>query len=190
MYSIHHYLFAAMWLAWAIYWKVSAKHAKTTARREAFASRMFVLAAFSVAAALLLLPSLPGTALDARFLPAGSAPFWIGAAVTAAGLLFSAWARRLLGANWSGSVAIMERHELIQSGPYSRIRHPIYTGMLLAFAGSAIALGQWRGVLAVVLVAVALWRKLRIEEAWLLREFGEAYADYRRRTSALVPVLL
>jgi len=70
---------------------------------------------------------------------------------------------------------------------YALVRHPIYTGLLLAFVGSAVARGEWRGLLAVALVFVALWRKLRLEEKWMRAQFGESYAAYSRRVAALVP---
>ena len=66
-------------------------------------------------------------------------------------------------------------------------RHPIYTGLLLAFIGSAWAVGEWRGVLAVVIVAASFWRKLKLEEAVMRRQFGEAYARYAARVPALIP---
>jgi protein-S-isoprenylcysteine O-methyltransferase Ste14 len=95
-----------------------------------------------------------------------------------------------LGKNWSGTVTIKEGHELIMSGPYAVVRHPIYTGLLLAFLGSALARGDWRAVLAFALAAAALWRKLRFEERWMRAQFGDAYAAYARRVSALVPFVL
>ena len=76
------------------------------------------------------------------------------------------------------------------AGPYRYVRHPIYTGLLLAFIGSALAVGEWRGVLAVAIVAASFWRKLRLEEAIMRHEFGDAYARYAARTPALIPFLL
>ncbi|WP_233489525.1 methyltransferase family protein [Solidesulfovibrio fructosivorans] len=143
-----------------------------------------------LAGALMALPSdmLPG--FGARFAPAGEGLFWIGIGLTALGLLFAAWARHCLGANWSGVVSIQSGHELVRTGPYALVRHPIYTGLLTAFAGSALTLGQWRGVAAVALAILALWRKLALEERWLIEEFGEPYKAYRRRVRAVIPFLL
>ena len=127
---------------------------------------------------------------EQRFLPSSDLFFWSGAAITAAGLLFCVWARRYLGGNWSQAVTVKQDHELIQSGPYRFVRHPIYTGLLLAFAGSAIARGEWRGLLAVALMFVTLWSKLRLEEKWMRAQFGASYEEYSRRVSALVPGIL
>ena len=122
--------------------------------------------------------------------PVGLWPFRLGAAVTIAGLLFAVWARGYLGRNWSRSVTIKQDHELITTGPYAVVRHPIYTGILIGFLGMAIAISQVRGFIAFVLVFLALWLKLRMEEQWMRSQFGETYATYARRTAALVPYVL
>ena len=67
------------------------------------------------------------------------------------------------------------------------VRHPICTGILVALAGTALAAGEWRAVLAMVIAGAAFWRKLGIEEAVMRRQFGEAYAKYAQRVSALIP---
>jgi protein-S-isoprenylcysteine O-methyltransferase Ste14 len=95
-----------------------------------------------------------------------------------------------LGRNWSATVTVKQDHELIRTGPYAIVRHPIYTGVLFGFIGTALAVGQWRGVLAVVIVFVSFWRKLRIEERWMSETFGEQYRLYRAHTRALIPFLL
>ncbi len=108
-----------------------------------------------------------------------------------AGLAFSTVAaRRHLGRNWSGTVTLKEDHELIRTGPYRRARHPIYTGMLVGFIGSAISLGEVRGVVAVGLVIVAFLIKIRLEERWMTESFGDAYRRYRTEVKALIPYLL
>jgi protein-S-isoprenylcysteine O-methyltransferase Ste14 len=81
-------------------------------------------------------------------------------------------------------------HELIVTGPYGLVRHPIYTGLLLGYFGSALAVGEWRGVLAVVIVGLALWRKLKVEERGMRQLFGDAYRRYEDRVSALIPYVL
>lgn len=87
-------------------------------------------------------------------------------------------------------MTIKEGHELITSGPYAIVRHPIYCGVLLAFIGSAMARGDGRGVLAVLLAFFAFWRKIQLEERRLQEQFGEAFEAYRLRVAAPVPFLL
>ena len=114
----------------------------------------------------------------------------LNAAVTVAGLLFAVWAREHLGRNWSRSVTIKQGHEMITTGPYAVLRHPIYTGILAGFLGMAIAISQVRGFIVFVLIFLVFWPKLRMEEKWMRSQFGETYATYARQTAALVPYLL
>ncbi|MGO9307355.1 MAG: methyltransferase family protein [Candidatus Korobacteraceae bacterium] len=187
---IHNYLFPAMWLSYMAYWWAMSTNVKETERRESVPSRLARLVFIACAVALLWLPSVPLPLLNERFLPLGAWCFWSGSAVTAAGLLFSVWARHHLGTNWSQAVTVKEGHELITSGPYALVRHPIYSGLLLAFVGCAMARGEWRGLLAVALVFGALWHKLRLEEKWMRVQFGVSYEGYSRRVAALVPHII
>jgi len=179
-----------MWLGYSAYWWAMSRDVKATARSESVVSRLARLVAIVSAAALLLLPSVPLPLLNKRFLPMTDWCFWSGAAITAVGLLFSVWARRHLGKNWSQSVTVKEGHELITSGPYAVVRHPIYAGLLLGFLGSAVARGEWCGILAVALVFAALWFKLRLEEEWMRAQFGGSYQAYSRKVAALVPYII
>ncbi len=70
------------------------------------------------------------------------------------------------------------------------MRHPIYTGLLLALIGTAIAIDQWQALIGVALVAAALVRKMAIEERFMHEQFGEAYANYRAKVRALVPFVV
>lgn len=186
----YRYLILGLWAAWLIYWSVSALNVKTTRRRESLLSRAGHGVPLLIAAWLLVTPRLSSGMLGARFMPAGPAGSLAGTGLVLLGLLFTVWARVHLGRNWSGIVTLKQDHELIRSGPYRWVRHPIYTGLLLAFIGSAIALGQWRGGLAVLLVFAALWRKLRLEERWMIETFGAAYTSYRNEVAALIPFVL
>jgi protein-S-isoprenylcysteine O-methyltransferase Ste14 len=144
----------------------------------------------AVAVVLLAAPRLPLFPLDVRFVPAELWPAGLGLALTFAGLAFALWARLRLAGNWSSSVTLKHDHELIADGPYRWVRRPIYTGLLLAIVGTALAVGEWRGLLAIAIAGVALWRKLKLEEALLSRKFGEAYAAYCARSRALIPFVL
>jgi protein-S-isoprenylcysteine O-methyltransferase Ste14 len=188
--ALYRYLFPALWLAWIGYWWISSRDVKPTARREPFSSRIRHIGPLVVAALLLALPNLPLPLLRERFAPPSATMFATGATITAVGLIFSVWARRHLGRNWSGTVTIKEDHELITTGPYGIVRHPIYTGLLVAFVGSAIAVGEWRGIVAVLLAFLSFLFKLRIEERWMRERFGDAYRAYCRRVPALVPFVV
>ena len=179
----------ALWIGWGLYWGWSARRVKRVRRRESWASRAAHVVPLGVAAALLAAPSLPGWLGQAYCTGAAPAGAWA-VALVAAGLAFSVWARVVLGGNWSASVTLKEQHEIVRSGPYRLIRHPIYTGLIVAFAGSALARGEWRGLIAFAIATAALWRKLRVEEQWLTAEFGARYADYRRQTWALFPFIV
>lgn len=106
------------------------------------------------------------------------------------GTSFAIWARVRLAGNWSGTVTLKQNHELIVEGPYRWVRHPIYSGLLTAIIGTALARGEWRGLIAVAVATIALWRKLRLEEIIMRSEFSDTYSRYAERVPALVPWLL
>jgi protein-S-isoprenylcysteine O-methyltransferase Ste14 len=179
--------FPVVWIAFLLYWQVKAVNTKTTQRLEPAASRILRVLAFLIVIALLATTRIPFPWLYLQLWPVGLLPFWVGAALTVAGLLFAVWAREHLGRNWSRSVTIKQDHELITTGPYALVRHPIYTGILAGFLGTAIALAQVRGVIAFGLVFLVIWAKLRLEEQWMRSQFGETYVSYAHQTAALVP---
>lgn len=181
--------FPAAWLIWSAYWWALSRNVKPVVREESALARLSHILPLVVAAYLLAAPVVRVPVLGERFMPWTPWTFWIGAALTVAGLLFSVWARVHLGRNWSGIVTVKQDHELITSGPYAIVRHPIYTGLLLAFIGSAIARGEWRGVVAVAITWWAFYAKMRREERFMCEQFGDAYQGYCERVPALVPFL-
>ena len=182
-------LIPLLWLVWLLYWWLGAGHLKAVARRESPLQGASHGIPLVLAAMLFMLPGRDLGALAAPFMARSWTGYGIGVVLVALGLAFAVQARRHLGANWSGTVTLKQEHSLIRSGPYRHIRHPIYTGILLAFVGSALALAEWRGVLAVLLAAMALIIKLRREERWMLQCFGADYAAYRKASWALLPGL-
>jgi protein-S-isoprenylcysteine O-methyltransferase Ste14 len=174
----------AIWVVFSIYWEIEARNAARDKSGESSASRGLHL--FIVNAALLLL-FIPVPGLNGRYLPAVITP--LGLAIQICGVLLAVWARRHLGRNWSGRVTLKVDHELVRTGPYRCVRHPIYTALLAMYAGSAIVSGEWHALVGFVLVPLAYWRKIRIEEANLASAFGAGWEDYRRSTPALVPGL-
>lgn len=184
--------FGTVWCAWLITWFVFSRNVKNTVRRQAALPRLLNMALLFCAAALLWAVRVPVPALMVRFLPGSQGQFWaaLGAALTLVGLLFTVWARVYLGRNWSGVVTLKADHELITGGPYALVRHPIYTGLLLAFIGTGLAIGEWRAVLAVVLALIAIVHRIIVEESFMRQQFGAAYDDYALRVRALIPGLI
>jgi protein-S-isoprenylcysteine O-methyltransferase Ste14 len=180
--------FPVAWIAFIVYWRIKAAGTKADQRLEPAGSRIVRALILLIAIVLFSTTRIPLHWLYLQPWPAGFWPCWLGVGVTVAGLLFAVWAREYLGSNWSSAVTIKKDHELITSGPYAVVRHPIYTGMLAGLLGSAIS--QVRGFIAFVLIFVVLWLKLRMEEQWMRSQFGEIYDVYAHQTAALVPYLL
>ncbi|TZF87781.1 methyltransferase family protein [Cognatilysobacter lacus] len=180
------------WLVVLGYWAWSARSVKAAASTESFGMRLAAYWLPLLFAGLLLGPGrwFGHSWLRDQFVPHTMPVFAVGLALAMAGAALCIYSRILLGRNWSATVQLKQDHELIQSGPYRSIRHPIYTGFLLLFLGSAVLTGDWRGLLAVAIVFVSFWRKLRLEEKWLGQHFGPAYQAYRERTKALIPAVL
>jgi len=181
------HLIPVMWLALFIYWWFGAGRLKAVERRESRVQRASHLVPMLLAALLFILPGRDLGMLAAPFMERTLTSYSIGVVLVVLGCGLAILARRHLGANWSAAVTLKHDHSLVQSGPYRYLRHPIYTGLVLAFAGNALALGEWRGLLALLMVCVSLVFKLRREERWMLEHFGTTYADYRRRSWALLP---
>ncbi len=177
------------WYAFGTYWVLTAMAVKRTKATEKSADRIATVAAMT-AAFILLFYEWPSTGpLRLRFVPAAEWVAWLGVAITTVGIALAIWARRCIGEYWSARVTLKHDHQLIRSGPYGYVRHPIYTGMLLGVVGRALTIGEWRGMLAVVLVFAAHWRKALREERMLKSEFGEQYESYLRSTGFLFPAL-
>jgi protein-S-isoprenylcysteine O-methyltransferase Ste14 len=181
-------LIPAMWLAWALFWALCARDAKRTVRRESLGSRATNIVPLVIGVLLVALPHIPSAPFATRFLPATLATYGIGVAIVFLGLSFAVWARRHIGSNWSGTVTVKENHVLVRTGPYRWVRHPIYTGLLAAILGSAIARGELRGVWALVLCTTAFVVKLRLEERWMRQLFGNEYDRYSAEVPALIPL--
>ena len=183
-------LIPALWILWLLYWAYSAIDAKKIERRESVGSRLCHQLPMIAGGILLGVPNIAGPPLDERFHPRTFGWVAAGLAAVALGLAFSVAARHRLGGNWSGQVTLKEGHELVRGGPYALVRHPIYTGMLLALIGTAIAIGRWRALAGFALLAAGLIYKVSIEEKFMRERFGEAYARYSAEVPALIPFLL
>jgi len=183
----YRHIVSALWLAWALYWLVSALSNKTTVRRESLASRLAYVLPLLAGGMLIGWRHLPWEWLNARLWPRSLAAYWLGVTLLAAGLIFSVWARVYLGRNWSGSVTVKEGHELVRSGPYGHVRHPIYTGLIVALLGTAIASGTLRAALGLAIVVASFLYKLRLEETFMRETFPDQYPGYAASVPRLIP---
>jgi protein-S-isoprenylcysteine O-methyltransferase Ste14 len=181
---------ALCWVVLLVVWVVAASRAKRDLERQNWA--LVATAVVGLVAAFLLvrrsdaLPPLLATELWPRSLLSGIAAD----IVTLAGLAVALWARTALGTNWSVAVTFKENHELVESGPYRYVRHPIYSGFLLMVLGAAIYFGHSGGFIGFAALFAALWFKARQEERLLTRHFADEYPRYQARVKALVPFVL
>ncbi|HYQ90395.1 MAG TPA: isoprenylcysteine carboxylmethyltransferase family protein [Candidatus Binatia bacterium] len=177
----------AIWSVLAVVWLATSFGRNPAQRRENPLARLSHM--LFMAAAFYLLSSAGSTdgLLGRRFLPETSWLPPLGVALTAAGVAFAIWARLHLGKQWSGDVTIRRDHELIRTGPYTHIRHPIYTGILTAMLGTALIVGEVRGLAAVGIATIGFWRKALKEEAFLEEEFGPKFEEHKRRTGFFLP---
>ncbi|MGH9446544.1 MAG: methyltransferase [Terriglobia bacterium] len=165
---------AALWVVFLVYWwLIAARNVKQTETKEGVASRAANRILVVVGAVLLFEGRWTAAwRLSSRFVQPGPGVETAGVLVVVAGILVALWARRHLGRNWSGIPALKVNHELIRTGPYAYLRHPIYVGLGIALAGTALAEGVWRGGVGALIICFAFWRKARLESAFLARRFG------------------
>lgn len=178
-----------LWLIFVLYWLVSALRLNRMRVREPIRQRLSYVLPLLAAVAIVNWGDSQFPFFGQRFIPRVS---WIvdaGVLITAAGIAFAIWARYHIGRFWSASISLREGHQLIRSGPYARIRHPIYTGILLAAAGTALAFGTYRFLVVFFIVLAGFTMKAKREEALLSREFGAAFEEHRRQTGFFLPRL-
>jgi protein-S-isoprenylcysteine O-methyltransferase Ste14 len=177
---------AACWAVFAAYWLASAMRVKAVSQRESLARTLAHRSLLFLGYVLLVDRWLPWP-LDLRWLPHLRVA---GDVVCVLGLVIAIAARRALAGNWSSAVTLKRDHELIRTGAYRFVRHPIYTGILTMCLGSAIEDGQLRGALAFVLMLAAFLIKSRREERLLVQHFPDDYPAYKRDVKALIPFVL
>lgn len=177
----------ALWVIFSVYWTIASRNSARTSSSESRGSTVFHQLILNLALVLLFWPA-PG--LKGWFLPQR----WhflvaVGAIIQAGFIVLGLWARRHLGSNWAAEVRIGVGHELVRTGPYRMLRHPIYTAMLGMSVGTAIASSQYHALLGLGILLLAYLRKTRLEEQILEQTFGSDYASYRRETWRLVPLV-
>jgi protein-S-isoprenylcysteine O-methyltransferase Ste14 len=179
-----------LWAAWAVSWALAAVWTRRTAARPALVEQLVYLAPTWLGMVLLfgLRPWRGPVGLLLFSLPEWVR--WVLTGLVAIGFIFTWWARIRLGSLWSSSVSFKQGHAVVASGPYAIVRHPIYTGLILAAFAFALELGTSGSLAGAALIAFGFWLKARLEERFLSAELGaDAYASYRRRTPMLVPFL-
>jgi protein-S-isoprenylcysteine O-methyltransferase Ste14 len=187
--AIWRYLIEGPWIVFIVYWVLGALRTRRAQRKEPFASRYGIVFLEVVGFVLLFSDDAAIGTLGQRVIPRTYALAASGVVFTWAGIALALWARWHLGQYWSARITIKEDHKLIRTGPYARLRHPIYSGLDLAAIGSALAIDLWRCVAGVCLIILGYWIKARREEAMLTAQFGADFQEHCRRTGFLFPSL-
>ncbi len=176
-----------LWEAFFVLWVVWALRTKTTQVRESLRSRFSHIIATVAAFYAMFSGDVPLGWMNTRIIPREPWIQALGIALTAAGMAFAIWARAYLGRNWSSNVTVKVGHQLVRTGPYQWVRHPIYSGLIVAMIGTALNRRQVRGLVAVVLLWVGFNIKSRIEERFMAATFGPEYEQYKGSIGAMVP---
>jgi protein-S-isoprenylcysteine O-methyltransferase Ste14 len=178
------------WIVYGVYWVLSARTVKKDSQRQkkwwdSLAARLIII----LLVALFPWYRIFGTRAGSLFLPANTLPRSIvGFVLCEFGIACAVWARWHLGRNWSPSPSVKEGHELVTSGPYAFVRHPIYTGILTGLLGTSILCGiQW--ILVASFVAVAFIARIPSEEALMSQQFPDKYLEYKTGTKRLIPLI-
>ena len=175
------------WTIFVIYWIVGAIKTRATRESESAASRIAILLIEIAGYGLIFSDSAGIGFLGTRFMPRTWASAILGVVLTWSGIGLAIWARYHLAEYWSARITIKEDHQLIRTGPYTHLRHPIYSGLVLATIGSALVIDKWRCVLGVCLVLIGYCFKAMKEETMLSRQFGDAFREHRKHTGFLIP---
>jgi len=177
------------WIVWLVSWFAAAAWSDRTVRRPAL-RREVLYRALTVAGAMLMFGVNPGgVRADTPLWPVAPAIGWLLAGLVICGFLFMWWARIHLGQLWSSSVTRKEHHHVVDTGPYAIVRHPIYTGLLLAIIATVLVRVTIITLTGGTLIGAGVYVKARVEEEFLLQQLGEPYDAYARRVPMLVPFL-
>jgi protein-S-isoprenylcysteine O-methyltransferase Ste14 len=182
-------LLAVIWITWLVSWVVasfwSGRTQKQVTTSDAQTYRIPIFGG-----GVLFTPWIAQILGEKPLWQLGSSGIYVAACLTLAGISFSWWARIYLGRFWSNAITRKEDHQVIDTGPYGLVRHPIYTGLIAGMLVTGIAVGTVTAILGAVLISLGMWQKARLEEVFLMTELdAEAYGRYRRRTPMLVPFL-
>jgi protein-S-isoprenylcysteine O-methyltransferase Ste14 len=174
------------WLLLGLYWNISARSIKPAAEPQTLEAR---LARMPVWLGFVLFLAAWAHPLGPVAIRRTALSDVVAVGTCALGLIVAIWSRKVLGAEWSRDVELKQGHKLVERGPYSFMRHPIYTGHLLMGLGTAIGSGLVIAFVGLASLAVGFWIKLNQEEQLLLRGFPDEYPAYKARVKALIPYL-
>lgn len=180
---------SVLWMIFAAVWLIAWLRTKRTQERAPLSSRLLYAVPVMIGSYLFFNNNATSGWGRARLFPGNPVLDSIAVLVTALGIGFAIWARFYLGTNWSSAVSVKVGHELIRTGPYTWVRHPIYSGLLLALVGTALQQDRVIALIAVALFWLGFWIKSRMEEEFMRKTFGEQYVEYRKSTGALIPKL-
>jgi protein-S-isoprenylcysteine O-methyltransferase Ste14 len=181
------YLIEGPWVVFIAFWVVGALKSRRAQRAESFASRYAILFLEIAGFSLIFMDETEIGILGHEVIPRTYALAVTGVVFTWVGIALALWARWHLGQYWSARITIKENHKLIRTGPYARLRHPIYSGLDLAAIGSALVIDRWRCVIGVCLIILGYWIKAKREEAMLTGQFGTDFKEHCRYTGFLFP---
>jgi protein-S-isoprenylcysteine O-methyltransferase Ste14 len=181
------WVLGAIWIVVTAIWFAAAFGSKRAVKRQSSGTWLVEAVCMLATFSLLFNPRPWPGFLHWRIVPDQPLYGWLSLVITCAGMAFTLWARFCLGRNWSGMVTVKADHELIRSGPYGIVRHPIYTGLSLALVGAAIGFGELRSLIAVPILVIAWKHKANVEERFMVEQFGEQYQRYRREVKGLIP---
>ncbi len=178
---------AVLWIGWIVSWIAASVWTSRTVGSPGAGAHLLYRLLLTAGAVLMMLSD-----RQTRVLPLLPAPgpfeAWTLVAVTACGLTFTWWARLRIGRLWSSNITLKTGHYVVDTGPYAIVRHPIYSGLILAALATALARDLLAAIAGAALITIGCWIKARIEERLLRNELGaDAYAAYARRVPMLVP---
>jgi protein-S-isoprenylcysteine O-methyltransferase Ste14 len=178
-----------MWIAFGVYWLIAARRVKAARTTESPLYRVFRLLLLVITFTLLFAEWTAVGFLGRHFFSQTQLLAYIGFASALAGMAIAVWARMSLGHYWSDKIVLKVDHQLVRSGPYARMRHPIYSGVLLGVAGSALVVDEWRGVLAFLLLLTNYLIKAKREDKVLAEAFAEDFEEHKKCAGFLLPRL-
>jgi protein-S-isoprenylcysteine O-methyltransferase Ste14 len=182
-------LLSLIWLAWVVSWVVasfwSGRTKSFVPTRDSWVYRLPILIG-----AILLSPWTAGAVGASQLYNPGDIGTYLLAVVVLFGISFTWWARIHLGRFWSNAITHKEDHRIVDTGPYGVVRHPIYTGLIIAILATGLAVATWTSILGALFISFGEWQKARMEEGFLSVQLGrDAYSLYSRRVPMIVPFL-